>query len=68
MGTQHLNYVDDTKYLGDSLSCDKLDDKDKLRYCDYCLPSRTDYYECFTSIHMKLNLYNFTAIAHLYCP
>ena len=31
MGAQHLNYVDDTKYLRVTISCDKLDDKDMLR-------------------------------------
>ena len=34
--------------------------------CDYCMPIRTDSYECFTSVHMKLNLYYFAAIVHVF--
>ena len=36
-------------------------------YCDYCMPSRTDCYECFTSVPMKLSSHYFAAIVIVQC-
>ena len=53
MGTQNLNYIDNTKYLGVTLSHDKMDDKDNMfrQYPDYICFCML----CFTKITTKKN-------------
>ena len=53
LSTRHLNYVDDTKYLRVTLSCDKLGDMDKFRQMRHLYAKSNRLLRCFTSVHMK---------------
>ena len=63
MSTQYLNYVNDTKYLGVTLSCDKLDDKDMLRHFRLLYAKSYRLLRMYQQCSYKVKL----ALIHSYC-
>ena len=61
MSTQHLNYVNDTKYLGVTLSCDKLDDKNMLRHFRLLYAKSNRLLRMYQECSYKVKLF------HSYC-